>query len=86
VLFHLSRAGVDVGGTHFAWDELRPWHVILSEAWEGDLMAALAASRGSGIDGGKGKDKVNVKHRVVIDVPPVSWHVPDTGFVVSFAL
>ncbi len=69
VLFHLNSAGVTFDtGLHFSWDELRARHVIVSEAFETDVMAALKASTGSGIDGGQGRDAAHVKRRVVIDV------------------
>jgi hypothetical protein len=87
VLFHLSIRGVTFDdGKHFAWDDLRARHVVVSEVWEADLMSALAARKGRGADGGKGKDHVRVKRRVVIDVPAVTWLVPDDGFMLSFPL
>ncbi len=88
VLFHLSSAVITFdNGLQFSWDDLRPRHVIVSEALETDVMDALKASRGSGGDGGKGKDKVRVKHRVVIDVPPAAWHDEvDTGFLYLLSL
>ena len=74
-LFHLSSIGVafDEGPTLW-WDDLHPRHVIVSQSLEGDVLAALDASPGSGLDGGKGHDKVKVKRRVVIDVPLGPWH------------
>jgi hypothetical protein len=73
VLYHLSRAGVDFDdGCHFTWDELRSRHIIISEAWEADLMASLAGCDGTGLDGGKGKDNVRVKRRAVLEVPDVA--------------
>jgi phytoene dehydrogenase-like protein len=88
VLFHLSGAtfSLDDGLTHLTWDDLRPRHVVLSMDLEGEFLAGLAAYPGSGVDGGSGRDKAVVKRRIVIDVPPVSWYVPDTGFMLSFAL
>ena len=76
-LLHLSRAGVAFDeDTRLCWEDFRPWHVIISESLEADVMAALAATPGSGLDGGKGKQNVRVKRRVVIDVPPapIPWH------------
>jgi hypothetical protein len=71
VLLHLSRAGVAFDeDSRLLWEDLRPRHVIVSESWEADVMAALAATAGSGLDGGKGKENVRVKRRVVIDMPP----------------
>jgi hypothetical protein len=78
VLYHVSRSG--------EWDELRCRHVLISEDWEADLLAAIAACRGTGLDGGKGHDNVRVKRREVIDIPAVAWHVPDDGFMLSFAV
>jgi hypothetical protein len=74
-LFHLSSFGVtfDEGPTLW-WDDLHPRHVIVSESLEVDVLAAIDASPGSGLDGGKGHDKVKVKRRVVIDVPLGPWH------------
>jgi hypothetical protein len=87
VLYHLSRSAVTFDdGLTVPWDMLRARHVIVSEAWEADLMSALAARKGSGADGGKGKDHVKVKRRVVIDVPAVAWLVPADGFMLSFPL
>jgi len=82
VLLHLSSAGITFDeDLHFSWDELRPRHLIVSEALELEIMAAIAACPGSGLDGGKGKDHVRVKRRVVIDVPPGAWHEEaDMGF------
>jgi hypothetical protein len=77
VLFHISSAGVTFEeGEWLSWDDLRPRHFIVSESLEVEVMAALAEFPGSGIDGGKGKDKVRVKRRVVIDVPRGPWHRP----------
>jgi len=76
-LLHLSRAGVAFDeDTRLCWEDFRPWHVIISESLEADVMAALAATPGSGLDGGKGKQKVRVKRRVVIYLPPAPspWH------------
>jgi len=74
-LFHLSSTGVAFDeGPMLWWDDLLPRHVIVSESLEVDVMAALDCSPGSGLDGGKGKDKVKVKRRVVIDVPLGPWH------------
>jgi hypothetical protein len=88
VLFHLSSAGITFdNGLQCSWDDLRSRHVIVSEALETDVMDALKASKGSGSDGGKGKDNVRVKHRVVIDVPPAAWHDEvDPGFLYSLSL
>ena len=88
VLFHLSSAGVTFDtGLHFSWDELRARHVVVSEAFETDVMAALKASTGSGIDGGQARGAVHVKRRVVIDVPPAAWHEEvDRGFLYSLSL
>jgi len=61
-------------------------HVVVSLSLEADVMEAIAGCEGSGADGGKGKDKVKVKRRIVIDVPAASWHVPDSAFLLSFAL
>jgi hypothetical protein len=74
-LLHLRHVGVtfDTGPTLW-WDELRPRHVIVSDALEAAVMAALAECEGSGKDGGKGKDKVKVRRRVEIDVPWGPWH------------
>jgi hypothetical protein len=82
VLLYLSSAGITLDeGLHLSWDELRPRHLIVSEALEDEVMAAIAACKGSGLDGGKGKDHVRVKRRVVIDVPPGAWHEEaDMGF------
>jgi hypothetical protein len=81
VLLHLSSAGVTFEDMHYSWDELRPRHVIVSEALETEVMEAIAACPGTGLDGGKGKDHVRVKRRVVIDVPPGAWHdEADQGF------
>ncbi len=87
MLFHLSVSGVTFDdGKHFAWDELRAWHVVVSEVWEAALMSALTRCKGSGVNGGKGHDHLKVQRRVVIDVPAVVWLVPDDGFMPSFAL
>lgn len=83
VLFHLSSEGVTFDkDVSFSWDELRARHVILSESLEAEVMAALDASSGSGEAGGKGKDHVRVKRRVVIDIPKAAWHSQaDEGFL-----
>ncbi len=52
---------------HFSWDELCPRHVLVSEALEAELMKAIEDTPGNGLTGGKSKDKVKVKRRVVID-------------------
>ncbi len=81
VLFHLSHSGVMFEDTHFSWDELLPRHVIVSEALEADVMQALEDIPGTGLTGGKSKDKVRVKRRVVIDIPSSAWHSQaDEGF------
>jgi hypothetical protein len=87
VLYHLSKAGVTfTADCHFTWDELRARHVIISEAWEADLLAAIAACKGTGLDGGKGHDNVRVKRRAVLDVPAVVWHSQaDGGFEISLS-
>jgi hypothetical protein len=82
VLLHLSIAGVTFDkNARLSWDELRPRHVIVSEALEAEVMAALAETPGSGADGGKGKDQVKVKRRAVINIPHAAWHSQaDEGF------
>ena len=82
VLLHLSSVGVTFeSDLHLAWDELRARHVIVSESLEAEVMEVIKASKGSGRDGGKGKDHVRVKRRVVIDVHPGAWHEEvDKGF------
>ena len=73
-LFHLSRVPVEFHNDSIvSWDDLKARHLIVSEEWEADIMAALAEFPGSGKDGGKGRDNVRVKRRVVIDVPPGPW-------------
>jgi hypothetical protein len=87
VLFHISSAGVtfDQRDT-LLWDDLRPRHVIVSESLEADVMAALAACRGSGLDGGKGKDQVVVLRRVLLHVPPGPWHRDEVVFGPTLAV
>jgi hypothetical protein len=49
-------------------------------------MNALAESKGSGADGGKGKDQMRVLRRVVIDVPPGAWQSQAVeGFEISLS-
>jgi hypothetical protein len=73
-LFRLSRFPVEFhNGSTLSWDELKPRHLIVSEEWEADIMAALAEFPGSGTDGGRGRDNVRVKRRVVIDVSIGPW-------------
>ena len=44
-------------------------------------MKALEDIPGTGLTGGKSKDKVKVKRRVVIDIPSFAWHSQaDEGF------
>ena len=47
-------------------------------------MSALEDSKGTGLTGGKGRDQVKVKRRVVITVPEFVWHgATDHGFDTS---
>jgi threonine dehydrogenase-like Zn-dependent dehydrogenase len=70
LVFLLSRATAEFqNDSTLSWDELKPQHLIVSEEWEADTMVALAEFPGSVKDGGKGRDNVRVKRRVVIDVP-----------------
>jgi hypothetical protein len=81
VLFHLSTSGLMFDDLHVSWDDLHPRHIIVSETLEAELMAVLAATPGSGVDGGKGNDKVKVKRRVVLNIPKAVWHSQaDKGF------
>ncbi len=88
MLYHISCDGVTFDdGTKVLYDELRCRHVVVSAVWEADLMAALDACKGTGIDGGKGRDRVKVHWRVGIDVPAGALaHVPTDEFVPSYAL
>jgi hypothetical protein len=73
-LFHLSRFPVEFhSDSTLSWDELKPRHLIVSEEWEADIMAALAEFPGSGKDGGRCKDNMRVKRRVVVDVYIGPW-------------
>ena len=75
VLFHLSTAGVTFDNDlSFSWDELRPRHLIVSDALEAEVMAVIASTPGSGVDGGQGRDRVRVRRRAVIDIPKAAWH------------
>jgi hypothetical protein len=82
VLLHLSIAGVTFDkDLRYSWDELRPRHLIASEALEAEIMAAIAETPGSGADGGKGGDGVKVRRRTVIDIPKAAWQSQaDEGF------
>jgi hypothetical protein len=87
VLLYLSSAGVTFDeDTRFSWDEMRARHVVVSESLEGEVVAAIAACPGSGKDGGRGKDHVKLRRRVVIDIPRAVWHSQaDEGFGLSFS-
>jgi hypothetical protein len=87
VLFYISNTGVTFDNCEpLYWDDLRARHMIVSIALEADVLAAIAASPGSGLNGGKGKDHVNIKRRMIIDIPSAAWHSQvDDGFELSFS-
>jgi hypothetical protein len=87
VLFYISNTGVTFANCEpLYWDDLRSRHMIVSIALEADVLAAIAASPGSGLTGGKCKDHVNIKRRMIIDIPSVAWHSQvDDGFKLSFS-
>jgi hypothetical protein len=88
VLLHLSRVGVSFNKDEtLSWEDWRARHVIVSETLEAELMTALAEFPGSGLDGGRGKDKVKVRRRAVIDIPEAAWHSQaDEGFETTTVL
>jgi hypothetical protein len=87
VLFYISNTGVTFDNCEpLYWDDFRARHMIVSIALEADVLAAIAASPGSGLNGGNSQDMVRVKRRMVIDILGAAWHSQvDDGFEVSFA-
>jgi hypothetical protein len=60
-------------GFVFPIEGLRARHVLVSLHWEADLMAAIAATPGTGHAGGKCKDNVKVRRRVILSIPAGPW-------------
>ena len=70
VLFYISTTGITFDNCEpLYWDDLRARHMIVSSSLEAEVFAAIAVNPGSGETGGKGKDQVRIKRRVVIDIP-----------------
>ncbi len=74
VMFYISTTGITFDNCEpLYWDDLRARHIIVSSSLEAEVFAAIAVNPGSGETGGKGKDHVRVKRRVVIDIPSAVW-------------
>ena len=69
ILFAIHTDGVTFADSvHFELDDLRASHVILSASLEPLVMAAIAAEPGTGLTGGKSRDKVTVSRRADFEV------------------
>ena len=87
VMFYISNTGITFDtGEPLYWDDLRARHMIVSSSLEAEVFAAIAVNPGSGETGGKGKDQVRIKRRVVIDIPSAVWFSQvDEEFKLSFS-
>ena len=72
ILYMLSRTNAMRfdDGTVVATESLNARHVFVSLSLEAVLMDALSATRGTGHEGGKCKDNVKVKRRLLVACPP----------------
>ncbi len=87
MLFYISTTGITFDNCEpLYWDDLRARHMIVSSSLEAEVFAAIAVNPGSGETGGKGKDQVRIKRRVVIDIPSAVWFSQVDGeFKLSFS-
>ena len=60
--------------------DLRPRHLIMSLEFADIVQQELAHTRGSGVSGGSGRDKMKPKHAKEFVVPLI----PQLGHVLSF--
>lgn len=69
VIDHLISSGVVFGdGSRIFLADMRPRHVIYSEEFDGAIQNAIARRRGSGRDGGTGREKVKPKRTTSFDL------------------
>ena len=68
---YLETSGVLLGGKRLFLKNLKSWHVIVHEEYAEAFWRVIRTWPGSGLDGGRGKDKVKPKY-------VVSFHL-DTG-------
>jgi hypothetical protein len=69
MLSHTSAMRFD-DGTVVTTESLEARHVFVSLSLEAVFMDALAATRGTGNEGGKCKDNVKVRRRLLVACPP----------------
>jgi hypothetical protein len=72
ILYALSRTTTIRfdDGTVQAVADLRARHAVVSLSLEAVVMQALAVTPGTGFEGGKSKDNVKIKRRVLVACPP----------------
>ena len=69
ILFAILTDGVTFADSaHLELDDLRASHVVLSASLEPVVMAAIAAEPGTGLTGGRSRDKVTVSRRADFEV------------------